>query len=915
MRMQDPGATRASAAQTALQRFTDREQSLAAFLRLAEAAEPPLKVLHFYGMGGAGKSSLLDRLAASCAERGLPCARFDLSRASGPANAWRETLVGLRCEFADRHRIAFPRFDLCLGVFSAREGGAPPPIVDANPALLDAFHLATALVSAPIDGISGFFERSARKHPGFEAFLRKAGGTDDVLRLKGLPPGELPDELVRLFALDLKEGLKAHAGIACRGVLFLDTYETLVKAGGRGASAVERGMDDWVRQLSEYCLSIDVLPVLAGRDRLAWTDDDPEWVPYVEQHLLAGLSDSDAQLFLSRCGIGNAPSYPVTPFQDAIIRRCRAVDGCHAYALALCADIVENERQAGRTDPEPAEFAGAWNEKTAGQLSDRFLRSLGNPALELWVTELAQTPLMDGACALALDTGRNHHVGRSGWERLIGFSFVEETPGGFYRLHSMMRDALAVRLRDENAGEVHAWYQPYWQAQGEDSLAFFHAWRLAPDTALEGWSHRHADALARQDIPSARDLLTWWEHIAFTDAERFRLGDDLWATAQVEIARCLLQTPVIAIEPLLREAIHRYEAALQVFTRETHPLRWAAINNNLGLALGGLPSGDRGGNLAMAIACYEAALREYDRDEHPVEWAMTQNNLGIAYNDLPTGDLADNLIRAIGCYEAALQVYTRDEFPYEWGRTQNNMGNSLKNLPIGDQAENLRCAIACFEAALQVRTRDQNPLEWAATQNNLGIAYRSLPGGAPGEHLHRAIACYEAALEVYTPDQYPTDWAMTQNNLGIAYSNLPGGAEGEFMQMAIAHFGAALEVYTRDQYPLDWARTQNNLGTAYRSLSTGDRCENLRNAIASYESALLVRTREEYPFDWAATLNNLGNAYGDLPGGDRAESLQRAIACYEAALPVFRAIGHDMMAGVLERNLETVRKRRSELAG
>jgi tetratricopeptide (TPR) repeat protein len=93
------------------------------------------------------------------------------------------------------------------------------------------------------------------------------------------------------------------------------------------------------------------------------------------------------------------------------------------------------------------------------------------------------------------------------------------------------------------------------------------------------------------------------------------------------------------------------------------------------------------------------------------DWAKTQNNLGTAWNNLPTGDRGENLAKAIACYQTALTVYTRDAAPAEWAMTQNNIGIAWKDLLTGDRGENLAKAIACFEAALTVRTRDAAPAE------------------------------------------------------------------------------------------------------------------------------------------------------------------------------------------------------------
>jgi len=302
----------------------------------------------------------------------------------------------------------------------------------------------------------------------------------------------------------------------------------------------------------------------------------------------------------------------------------------------------------------------------------------------------------------------------------------------------------------------------------------------------------------------------------------------------------------------------------------------------------------------------EVLLARTDREAAPKDWAMMNNNLGLAYGRLPTGDRGENLKKAIACHEAALQVRTERDSPKNWATTQNNLGNAYVALPTGDRGENLEKALACYEAALRVWTEREFPAEWAATQTNLGTAYMDLPKGDRGENLRMTIACYEAALRVRTERDFPADWALTQCNLGIAYARLPAGDRDANLRMAIARYEAALRVYTERDFPAGWAATQSNLGAAYANLPTGDRGDNLRRAVACYEAALRVWTERDFPADWAMAQNNLANAYKDLPRGDRGENLRIAIACYEAASRGYAAVG-------LLEEAERVRQRAAKL--
>jgi tetratricopeptide (TPR) repeat protein len=306
--------------------------------------------------------------------------------------------------------------------------------------------------------------------------------------------------------------------------------------------------------------------------------------------------------------------------------------------------------------------------------------------------------------------------------------------------------------------------------------------------------------------------------------------------------------------------------------------------NNFGNFLGEFPLGDMAQNLEEAIACFRRALEVYTKEAFPEKWAMTQNNLGTTYSDRISGDRAQNLEEAIACCNRALKVYTKEGFPEKWAGIQNNLGTTYSDRISGDRAQNLEEAIACYKHALEVLTREASPEKWAGIQNNLGIAYGERISGDRAQNLEEAIACVKRALEVYTREAFPEKWAMTQNNLGNAYNHRISGERAQNMEDAIACYKRALEVYTKQAFPEKWAMTQNNLGTAYSDRISGERAQNLEKAISCYRCALEVYTREAFPEDWAMTQNNLGTAYGD---GDRAQNLEQAIACYKCALEVY----------------------------
>ncbi|MCS6282229.1 MAG: tetratricopeptide repeat protein, partial [Dolichospermum sp.] len=150
----------------------------------------------------------------------------------------------------------------------------------------------------------------------------------------------------------------------------------------------------------------------------------------------------------------------------------------------------------------------------------------------------------------------------------------------------------------------------------------------------------------------------------------------------------------------------------------------AVVIGNFSDLIQQFPLGNKADNMEIAITGYEIAFTVFTRDTSPELWAAVQNNLGNAYTNRIRGNKADNIEIAIAAYNKALEVSTRTDFPVDWATTQNNLGNAYKDSIRGDKADNLEKAIAAYNEALKVRTRTDFPVDWATTQNNLGNAYK-----------------------------------------------------------------------------------------------------------------------------------------------------------------------------------------------
>ncbi|MCC3486515.1 CHAT domain-containing tetratricopeptide repeat protein [Microcoleus sp. PH2017_14_LAR_D_A] len=331
----------------------------------------------------------------------------------------------------------------------------------------------------------------------------------------------------------------------------------------------------------------------------------------------------------------------------------------------------------------------------------------------------------------------------------------------------------------------------------------------------------------------------------------------------------------------LEGAIASYTRALEVYTREAFPEKWAMTLNNLANAYCDRIRSSRADNLEQAIEFYYVALTVYTLENFPEKWAMTQSNLAISYSYRIRGSRADNLERAIEFYYAALTVYTLEDFRKDWAATQNNLGEAYRNRILGS-----RLAIEFFQAALTVYTFEDFREQWAITQNNLALAYINRILGSRADNIELAIAFYNAALKVYTFKDFPEDWAMTQNGLGAAYYFRIQGSRADNIERAIEYFLETLTVYILEAFPEKWAATQNGLAAAYLYRIKGSRAYNQEQAIAFYNAALKVYTFKDFPEQWAMTQNNLGAAYYFRIQGSRADNIERAIEFHQAALRV-----------------------------
>lgn len=440
----------------AQKRFTDREEQRRSFLAKLATPQAPdeYRLLTFYGVGGQGKSELFryfqnlktdqdDLTFNAWAKKRGPLPEYHIAPLSFHILENRnpgEALIKLRGALAEA-KIDFFHFDLAFSYYL--KAASPnldmkkryPELFRGDYAL---FHSAADIVGVFVPAVTvlnALSKQTLQLRPRQLRWYQKTGKALEN-ELKPLDQQELLDKLTIYFGHDLKAALaKPHTP---RLVIMLDTYEALWEGKPQQTGLGAQEVDGWIRDLVSACPG--VLFVFFGRDYLKWdTFSKPRksrnYTAMLadSQHLLGGLSEADADLFLKNAGVWQAP------IRQAIIASSAGLPFYLDLQLETYNEIIE---EGGK--PSPSDFGGHEEE-----VITRFLRHL-NDHQENALYVLAQARRFD---ALLFESLKEKFLSGSpvSFVQLTRHSFIREDqqqPGQFV-MHQLMREHLVEYLKRE----------------------------------------------------------------------------------------------------------------------------------------------------------------------------------------------------------------------------------------------------------------------------------------------------------------------------------------------------------------------------------------------------------------------------------------------------------------------------------
>lgn len=304
--------------------------------------------------------------------------------------------------------------------------------------------------------------------------------------------------------------------------------------------------------------------------------------------------------------------------------------------------------------------------------------------------------------------------------------------------------------------------------------------------------------------------------------------------ARHSLALALVYSPLGDRAAHLAEAIQLCDQLLA--TEEAGTKFWAELQRTRAIAFCEMPLGDRRANLRQGIEGFRRALDVVTRDANPGEWAALQANLGLALGTGGGAAGASDAEMAVACFEAALAAAPAAEDPRWRGITLHNLGYALSRRRSGERKQNLDTAVQACEEALAMQDSKTAPVDRARTQITLGTIWLSYTREKFGDKSREALASLEAALGLLTKSREPLQWARANNAAAEACLLAPGEPGGK-ARRALVHAGESLSVTSAETNPFHWAEANERLGDAW-SLLASEQADANERAIRAYRSAL-----------------------------------------------------------------------------
>jgi len=768
--------------------FTDRIEYIKAFRKkLLFENKNSGGILHFFGVGGIGKSTLRKEFG-----RILSADYPDIiwSYTDFEMQAFREaetSLYHIRKNLREKYKIEFPTFDIAYTVYWQKTHPQITIAKDNIPFLEEGTIVSDLLAGAsgiPFIGLLPSIAKTVYKgQKQFKNWWIKRG-QKELYDLTSLSPKEILDRLPLYFALDLKDYLESNSQ---RAVIFVDTYEALWENFNLEGGFFLR--DEWLRELIAQLPP--VLWVIFGREKLRWNELDKDWDNYIDRHLLGGLSAADSANFLSSCGI----------FDEKIQKVIIASSSGVPHYLDLAVDTYMQIKLKNQKEPVESDFA-----KTQKEVLARFLRYLDKNEIEtLKVLSVARN--WDAKIFRLLVDEFKTGYPVSALNVLCRFSFINKAEDSeFFVLHDLVRQGLLEQVDNETKISIHSTLFRHFSSNLPDetekqikdehcisfSEAFYHGkYSLKPEE-LQQWFFK---------ISPLYNTAAKWQLLNILYQELLNIIETTLGKNTIEYAITLTHySSVLYNLGQYKQALTMIEDNFSILKDALgeNDIRYASLLNNLATIF------YYRGEITRSKDLYEQVIeiRKKNLGETHPHYADAIDNLALVYRD--KGDFET----AITLHKKAAEIYknTLGENHVHYADALNNLASSYLSLNNYDNA------IEFFDKArsIVIKSVGENHPRYASVLNYLGRVYYF-----KGE-FEKALSNYHEAYGIRIEllgENHPST-AQSLYNLGQVYHGVH-----EF-DKSIEMYEKALDIFrnTVGEKHFSFANTISSMGKCYESL-------------------------------------------------------------------------------------------------
>ncbi len=297
---------------SAKEMFTDREEPRAAFWEVYNKIQQgEYDVIHYYGIGGIGKTTLLKQIRWEISKKFHDSHEMSIYYNFEKNQSKEDFLFVLSRQIMLRNKEArFPVFDYAFEKRMADAGKTKAEIssyiatkeneiltiegaIDQISGIASDFLPFVNVATVAAKGVISLCEKEYQKH-----ILTNNENRRIVYEINSLKGDEIGKNLVRYFAHD---AFQIFNKFTSPFVILLDGYEALVSILRDGDERANLA-DAWIHE--EGCGLVRQLPnvcwVVAGREQLQW---DKELLPDNQKHLMGRISSMDARGYFNRIGI------------------------------------------------------------------------------------------------------------------------------------------------------------------------------------------------------------------------------------------------------------------------------------------------------------------------------------------------------------------------------------------------------------------------------------------------------------------------------------------------------------------------------------------------------------------------------------------------------------------------------------